>query len=209
MYREAQPLQSKNLQEMIDKLARIPLLYQPGTRWTYSMSMDIEGYIVEKLSGQSLPDFFEKNIFSPLGMRDAGFFVPETKRARFSALYTNGPDGVLTPIPAGGAGGRARDYEAQPALASGGGGMVSTAEDYYRFAEMLLQGGEGNGARLLSPSTVKLMTWDWIPDNAARLWLWVQRRGGFRPCDGQSFGREGHVFLGWRGGNLVLDRSDE
>jgi len=165
MYRAAQPLQSKNLQEMIDKLAKIPLLYQPGTRWTYSMSMDIEGYIVEKLSGQSLPEFFEKNIFSPLGMRDAGFFVPEGKRQRFSAVYTNTPDGALTPIPVGGQNGRARDYDAQPALASGGGGMVSTAEDYLRFAEMLLQGGAGNGARLLSPSTVKLMTSNHLPDS--------------------------------------------
>jgi CubicO group peptidase (beta-lactamase class C family) len=165
MYRDAQPLQSKNLQEMIDKLARIPLLYQPGTRWTYSMSMDIEGYIVEKLSGQSLPEFLEKNIFAPLGMRDAGFFVPDAKRQRFSTLYTNGPDGKLAPVPVGALGGRARDYDAQPALASGGGGMVSTAEDYLRFAEMLIHGGEGNGARILSPSTVRLMTSNHLPDS--------------------------------------------
>src|ERR1700691_425319 len=76
MYRDAHLLDSKNLQEFIEKLAKIPLLYQPGQGWTYSMSMDIEGYIVEKLSGKSLPDFFRDNIFTPLGMRDAGFYVP-------------------------------------------------------------------------------------------------------------------------------------
>jgi CubicO group peptidase (beta-lactamase class C family) len=165
MYRDSQPLQWKNLQEMIDKLAKIPLLYQPGKSWTYSVSMDIEGYIVEKLSGQSLPEFDEKNIFAPLGMRDAGFFVPEGKRQRFSALYTNTPDGLLSPVPVGGVGGRVRDYDAQPTFASGGGGMVSTAEDYFRFAEMLRRGGELNGARILSPSTVKLMTANHLPDS--------------------------------------------
>ena len=88
-YREKHVLQSKNLQEMIDKLAAIPLLYQPGTEWHYSLSMDIEGYIVEKLSGQSLPDFMRENIFKPLEMRDAGFFVPqEEARALCHQLST-------------------------------------------------------------------------------------------------------------------------
>ena len=72
---------------MIDRLAKIPLLYQPGTRWVYSMSMDIQGYIVEKLSGQSLPDFMRDHIFNPLGMKDAGFYVPADKRARFATGY--------------------------------------------------------------------------------------------------------------------------
>ena len=78
---------AKDLQERIDRLATAPLLYQPGTRWVYSLSMDIQGYIVEKLSGQSLPDFMRDHIFAPLGMNDAGFFVPEDKRARFAAGY--------------------------------------------------------------------------------------------------------------------------
>ena len=76
MYREARIFDAKSLKEFIDKLADIPLLYQPGKGWTYSVSMDIEGYIVEKLSGKSLPDFLQDNIFEPLGMKDAGFFVP-------------------------------------------------------------------------------------------------------------------------------------
>jgi len=83
-YKEIKPLQSANLQEMIDKLAKIPLNYQPGKGWTYSLSMDVEAYLVEKFSGQSLPDFMRDHIFNPLGMKDAGFFVPQEKQSRFA-----------------------------------------------------------------------------------------------------------------------------
>src|ERR1039457_4098496 len=92
IYREQNLLASKNLQDFIEKLAKIPLLYQPGKGCTYSMSMDSEGYIVEKLSGQSLPDFMRDRIYQPLGMRDAGFFVPADKRSRFTTLYRTGPN---------------------------------------------------------------------------------------------------------------------
>jgi CubicO group peptidase (beta-lactamase class C family) len=160
MYRDANVLQSKNLQEMIDKLAKLPLLYQPGKGWTYSVSMDIEGYIIEKLTGQTLPDFMQKNIFSPLGMKDAGFFVPENKRTHFATLYKTGPQGGIIPDATGRL---SRDYGIQPAMPSGGGGMVSTAEDYYRFAEMLANHGELNGARILAPPTVHLMTTNHVP----------------------------------------------
>jgi len=153
MYVGQQLLQSQSLQGMIDKLSKIPLLYQPGTRWVYSLSMDIQGYIVEKLSGQSLPDFMHQHIFEPLGMKDTGFFVPEEKRNRFATLYTEGQKGELV---TGGA--SPTDYASQPSMPSGGGGMVSTAEDYRRFAQMLLNGGELNGARILAPATVELMT---------------------------------------------------
>jgi CubicO group peptidase (beta-lactamase class C family) len=160
MYRDQKPLQSKNLQEMIDKLAKIPLAYQPGKGWTYSLSMDIEGYIVEKLSGQSLPDFMRDQIFTPLAMKDAGFFVPAEQRSRFATLYVaNKQDGLdLDP-------GSATGYSAQPTMASGGGGMVSTAEDYYHFAQMLAWGGELNGKRILSPAAVKLMTSNHLAPN--------------------------------------------
>ncbi len=87
MFQEKKPMQSANLQEMINKVATLPLFYEPGKRWTYSMSMDIEGYIVEKISGQSLPDFMRDHIFEPLEMKDAGFFVPADKRARFATNY--------------------------------------------------------------------------------------------------------------------------
>jgi CubicO group peptidase (beta-lactamase class C family) len=161
MYRDANLLGSANLQEFIQKLAKIPLLYEPGQGWTYSMSMDIQGYIVEKLSGKSLPDFFRDNIYAPLGMRDAGFYVPEDKRSRFTVLYRSGPNGELIADPS--ASRRTGDYDAQPPMPSGGGGMVSTAEDYYRFATMLLNGGELDGKRILAPPTVGLMTSNHVP----------------------------------------------
>jgi len=161
MYRDANLLGSSNLQDFIDKISKLPLLYQPGQGWTYSMSMDIEGYIVEKLSGKSLPDFMRGNIYAPLGMRDAGFFVPPDKRDRFTTLYRTGPDGALLADIS--ASRRSGDYDVQPTMPSGGGGMVSTAEDYYRFATMLLNGGELDGKRILSPSTVRLMTSNHVP----------------------------------------------
>jgi len=161
MYRDQKILGDKNLQEMIDKLAKIPLLYQPGKGWTYSVSMDIEGYIVEKLSGQTLPDFMRDHIFTPLGMRDAGFFVPADKRQRFVTRYQAGPNGELVADPTDN--GISKDRTEQPGAPSGGGGMVSTAEDYYRFAQMLLNQGEGNGQRILSSATVKLLTSNHLP----------------------------------------------
>ncbi len=162
MYQDLKPMQSANLQEMIEKLARIPLNYQPGKGWTYSVSMDIEGYIVEKLSGQPLPDFMRDHIFTPLGMKDAGFFVPEEKRNRFATNYRDDHEGKLVPNATSGA---PADYAKQPALPSGGGGLVSTPEDYYRFAQMLANEGELDGKRILAPATVKLMTTNHLPDN--------------------------------------------
>ncbi|MGA8368079.1 MAG: serine hydrolase domain-containing protein [Candidatus Acidiferrales bacterium] len=156
MYRDQHVQDSGSLQEMIDKLAKIPLLYQPGTRWVYSMSVDIQGYIVEKLSGESLPDFMREHIFEPLGMKDTGFYVPAEKRGRFATLYRADEKGEL--ISEATAFGPASDYSAQPGMASGGGGLVSTARDYMRFAQMLLDGGQLDGVRILAPATVKLMT---------------------------------------------------
>jgi len=161
MYKDIKPMQSANLQEMIDKLAKIPLNYQPGKGWTYSLSMDIEGYLVEKLSGQSLPDFMRDHIFTPIGMKDAGFYVPADKRARFATNYHTGPQGELIANPLNPD--IFPDFATQPTFASGGGGLVSTIEDYYRFAQMLGNGGQLNGTRILSPATVKLMTSNHLP----------------------------------------------
>jgi len=154
MYKQLDPQHAPNLQEMINRLAQIPLLYQPGTRWVYSMSMDIQGYIVEQISGQPLPDFMRDHIFAPLGMKDAGFYVPADKRARFAAGYHE-DNGALVAEPT--------DYDTQPTAPSGGGGLVSTIEDYYRFATMLLDGGQLGGVRILAPSTAKLMTSNHLP----------------------------------------------
>jgi CubicO group peptidase (beta-lactamase class C family) len=162
MYQQEDVMHSANLQEMIDKLAKIPLNYQPGKGWMYSASMDIEGYIVEKLSGESLPDFMREHIFQPLGMKDAGFFVPEDKRARFATNYRADAQGELTPTSAAG---QPADYAAQPAMPSGGGGLVSTIDDYYRFVQMLANGGELDGRRILAPATVHLMTTNKLGEN--------------------------------------------
>jgi CubicO group peptidase (beta-lactamase class C family) len=152
---------AKTLQEMIDRMAQIPLLYQPGTRWVYSKSMDVQGYIVEKLSGQTLPDFMRDHIFTPLGMKDADFYVPADKRARFATAYFGRPDGELIAgrMPPG----IPPDYSTEPTAPQGGGGLVSTIEDYYRFAQMMLNGGKLGNTRILAPSTVKLMTSNHLP----------------------------------------------
>jgi CubicO group peptidase (beta-lactamase class C family) len=162
MYGDLHVLDGKTLQDMIDRLAQIPLIYQPGKGWVYSLSMDIQGYIVEKLSGQSLPDFARDHIFAPLGMRDAGFYVPAERRTRFSPGYHYDPQSQKL-VEEEMANGAPTDYAEQPTAPSGGGGLVSTAEDYYRFAQMLANGGELGGVRILSPATVKLMTSNHVP----------------------------------------------
>jgi len=138
------------LQDMITGLAKIPLLAQPGTRWSYSIGVDVQGYLVEKFSGQPFAEFVRTRIFEPLGMKDTAFYVPKEKLLRLAQVHTgaganlavdeNRPDATL--VPAG---------------PSGGGGLFSTAADYARFCEMLLQGGQFNGVRLLAPRTVEMM----------------------------------------------------
>src|SRR5208282_4453520 len=110
-----------------------------------------------------LPDFMRDHIFVPLDMKDAGFFVPEDKRSRFATNYRDDPQGNVVPVAT--AAGPPTDYATQPTMPSGGGGLVSTAEDYYRFAQMLANGGEFDGKRILSPASVKLMTSNHLPEN--------------------------------------------
>ena len=145
------------LQAMIDKLGKIPLLSQPGADWHYSVSVDVQGYLVEKLSGKPFPEFLKERIFDPLKMVDTAFYVPAEKMDRFASFYTTGKDGQLVPMPG------VADYSKPPALPSGGGGLASTISDYMRFCQMLLNGGELDGVRLLSPLTVKLMRTDVLP----------------------------------------------
>lgn len=159
-YQKVNPLDSKSLREMIEKLAKIPLAYQPGTKWVYSVSMDIQGYIVEKLSGQSLPDFMAEHIFKPLGMKDSGFFVPQDKQNRFVTLYRSDEKGQLVSVPM-----YHREFTQPPTAPSGGGGLVTTAEDYFRFASTLANDGELNGVRVLSPASVHLMSTNHLGSN--------------------------------------------
>src|SRR5271168_4300455 len=138
------------LQTMIDGLGKTPLLAQPGTRWSYSIAVDVQGYLVEKFSGQTFAEFARKRIFEPLGMKDTGFYVPREKLARFSQVHMGaGPSLAVDE--------NRPDPTVVPLGPSGGGGLFSTAMDYARFCEMLLQGGQFNGVRVLAPRTVEMM----------------------------------------------------
>ena len=141
----------KPLQYMIDKLATMPLVDQPGTDWNYGPSVNIQGYIVEKLSGQSLDRFFQTRIFAPLGMTDTGFWVAPEKVGRVSRIHTYDPAGKLVAAPT------TVDPSSRPVFLAGSGGLFSTTEDYWRFASMLENDGSFQGRRLLKPETVKLM----------------------------------------------------
>jgi CubicO group peptidase (beta-lactamase class C family) len=153
---EADLLNPNNtLDEFIKRVAKLPLNAQPGSEWHYSISVDIQGYIVQKLSGMPFEEFLEKNIFKPLGMVDTAFYVPKEKLNRFAEFYTYDKDGKLQAV--GVKEGLNHDFAAKPALSSGGGGLVSTATDYMRFCQMLLNGGQLDGVRLLSPLSVELM----------------------------------------------------
>jgi len=140
------------LQTMIDKLATTPLLAQPGTRWYYSIAVDVQGYLVEKLSGQPFDEFLRTRLFEPLGMKDTAFYVPKEKLARLARIHTDGPGDTPTPPED-----NPDNFTVPPAGPSGGGGLFSTVDDYLRFAQMLLNGGEFAGVRYLSPRTVQMM----------------------------------------------------
>ena len=162
MYHDQDVLHAGSLQAMIDKLSKLPLLYEPGTRWVYSLSVDIQGYLVEKLSGKPLPDFMRERIFEPLGMKDTGFSVPKEKMDRLATLYRVSDKNEWTPATP--ENDLAPDLTKPPAQPSGGGGLLSTAQDYFRFAQMLLNGGQLDGVRLLAPPTVRLMSSNHLPE---------------------------------------------
>jgi CubicO group peptidase (beta-lactamase class C family) len=150
---------SKDLNEFITKLARIPLRYEPGSRWHYSVAVDVTGAVIERISGQRFDRFLKERVFDPLKMNDTFFDVPEAKLARFGTNHRWNPEErklEVLPVP---------DYPVyrNTTFFSGGGGLVSTAMDYMRFAEMLRNGGELEGARVLSPKTIELMTMNHLP----------------------------------------------
>lgn len=154
---------SKDLSAVSAKVATIPLKFQPGEGWSYSIATDLQARIVEVISGQKFSDFLQQRIFVPLGMKDTGFYVPADKVGRFAELYGLNPaDGKLVPIPPGFAPqlGNFTDPNRQQ---SGGGGLVSTAADYGKFCQMILNGGRLGGVRLLRKETVALMGRDVIP----------------------------------------------
>jgi CubicO group peptidase (beta-lactamase class C family) len=166
--------------EWMAALSRIPLLYQPGQAWLYNTCSDILGVLIARVSGRPLPEFLAERLFGPLGMADTGFEVPAGKLDRFTSYYRTGTAGglELADAPAG-------QWSRLPAFPSGAGGLVSTADDWHRFAKMLLAGGSASGRQLLSPGSVRQMTADQLTRSqrdASRLFL-----------EGQGWGFGGSV----------------
>ncbi len=148
------------LQGMVDQLAQIPLDFSPGTAWNYSVSIDVLGYLVERLSGMRFGEFLRAKLFEPLGMNDTAFYVPPEKVERFTSCYQPGATrGLKLQDDA-----RESTYAKPPALELGGGGLVSTAHDYLRFCQMMLHGGTLDGVQILSPKTVALFSLNYLPD---------------------------------------------
>ncbi|MEZ5775140.1 MAG: serine hydrolase domain-containing protein [Hyphomicrobiaceae bacterium] len=154
------------LDRMVRRIAALPLEFEPGTRWHYSVASDVVGRIVEVVSGQSLPEFLAGRVFAPLGMRDTAFEVPDTRLDRFAALYGRGEEGGLKRL-------EGQTDSAQRAgrvdTHLGGAGLVSTAADYMRFAEMLRLGGRAGAERLIGPRTLAFMTANHLPGDLASM----------------------------------------
>ncbi len=144
------------LDGFIDALAKMPLEFSPGTAWNYSVSTDVLGFLVSKISGLPFDEFLRQRIFGPLGMHDTDFFVPTDKASRLAQCYIRGADGKLAPLPG-------HNFLEPPAAPSGGSGLVSTASDYMRFCECLRSGGALGEVRLLGPKTLALMCANHLP----------------------------------------------
>jgi CubicO group peptidase (beta-lactamase class C family) len=169
LYREKKVLSANGLHDMIERTAGIPLMYQPGTSWSYSSAVDIQGYIVEKLSGEPFGQFLQEHVFGPMKMKDTAFYTGPAKASRLAAVYVgevvdNKPTGRI--VQADDLfGNKMPDYSKPPAMESGGGGLVSTTMDYARFCQMILNKGVLDGVRILAPSSVELMDTNVIPRN--------------------------------------------
>jgi CubicO group peptidase (beta-lactamase class C family) len=161
-FRDQTVLASANLGEMMQKISGIPLLYEPGERWYYSASVDIQGYIVEKMSGMTLGDYMQKNIFAPLGMKDTAFYVSADRVSRFADVYRWEKD--LGKLVVNAERPDRPRFTDPNRMQSGGGGLVSTTHDYARFCQMMLNRGELAGKRVLKPETIDLMTQNHIGD---------------------------------------------
>jgi len=179
-YRAADPDNLDNtLEEAVRRMASVPLLYQPGEQWFYSPAVDVQARLVEVLSGMPFERYLQRHVFGPLKMKDTRYTLRPQDRPRIAAMYRRSDDGVLTRVP---------DEQAyaligrQRALTPGSWGLVSSLDDYMRFARMLLGGGELDGVRLLQPSTVRLMATDALPGNIGpgeRSWLPSKGQVGF------------------------------
>jgi CubicO group peptidase (beta-lactamase class C family) len=190
LYREAELLNyNSTLKKMITSLSKIPLRYQPGEEFVYSVSVDVQGYLVEVLSGLSFRDYLKERLFTPLKMRDTDFHVPEAKHDRLAQIYTRKKGEELK---------EAKEFYTSDLNAirepgtffSGGGGLVSTTMDYMRFCQMLLNGGELEGVRILAPRTVDLMSQNQLPD-------------GVKGPEGEDFGIGFSIVKDGRNGSSI------
>ena len=168
------------LDTMINELSALPLEFSPGEAWLYSLSIDVLGYLVQKISGLAFGEFLRRRVFEPLKMSDTAFCCPTEKIDRFTSCYESKPDGTLKLQDDAGT----STYSISPKLESGGGGLVSTADDYLRFARMLLNGGALEGMQILSPKSVALFSENLLP----------------RSCDMHQMGQSPSLFS--RGGPL-------
>jgi CubicO group peptidase (beta-lactamase class C family) len=176
--READPANRQNtLQQMAEKLGRLPLLFHPGERWVYGPSVDVQAFLVERISGVPFDRYVQERIFQPLGMKETRYFVPESDRSRFAAMYQRGQDGTLTQQP------RERSHAFNTnrwPYTPGSFGFTSTLDDYMRFALMLQNEGELDGVRILRPETVRLMSTSHLSDSVTdRSWLPSKGQVGF------------------------------
>jgi CubicO group peptidase (beta-lactamase class C family) len=167
---------SGDLANLVDQVAALPLLDHPGSLWNYGVSTDVLGRLVETVGGQSFDEFLRARILSPLRMTDTGFFVPPGNNTRFTTNYTATRDSLRVQDPS-----VEGTYNVTPDLLSGGGGLVSTAADYVRFAQMLLNGGELDGVRILRPETIELMRTNRLAENLIpiRIAAWQAPGYGF------------------------------
>jgi CubicO group peptidase (beta-lactamase class C family) len=170
-----------DLHEMIRKLSELPLLFSPGERWEYGRSTDVLGYVIQVISGKPIDVFLRERVFQPLRMTDTDFFVPLEKQDRFTSLHARSDQGALTVTDAPSTG----KWSRKPKLLEPGAGLVSTASDYFRFSQMLLNRGELDGVRILSPKTIDLMTANHVPSQALPLTMsnkdheWMIKGWGF------------------------------
>lgn len=161
VYQESAMQRQGSLKDAMGVLVTLPMAHQPGEAWKYSVAVDVQGYIIEKLSGQTLPDFMQSRIFGPLRMTDTAFWVPEAKRGRLASLYMiDRETRAIKPAE----GFMILPMDKVPGAANGGGGLVSTMADYSRFAAMLAGGGQLDGVQILSPSTIRLMATNHLTD---------------------------------------------
>ena len=174
LYQKAKVLDdSGTLKDMADKLPQLPLLYEPGKDWVYSIASDVLGYVVEKASGKTLDVFFQERLFKPLGMKDTGFYVRPDQLDRFAVNYGPGK-GILTVVDSA----TKSKYLKKPTFFSGGGGLVSTTRDYVRFLTMIQNGGTFEGKRYLKTETVDLMRTDQLPEEAFPIAFGEEERPG-------------------------------